>query len=91
MQSTDFHPHTALPRWLPGCAALAVSLGSFAVLLAAFDSASPREWLVPTPSVKEMVARCDVFTQRAQREACMQTVVAVLIEHRQRAVTLAQR
>ena len=92
MQSTSsFRPRVAVPRFVPVLAAVAASLGSFAVLLAGFDDASPRRWLLPTPVVQEMLAQCSSFSERAQRDACSKQVVTALLEHQRREVLLARR
>ena len=91
MQSMYVYQCARRPQFLLAGAAVVVSLGSVAILLAGFDASSPRRWLVPTAHVTELVARCDTFADRAQREACAQTVVAALLEQQQRELVLAQR
>ena len=91
MQSSSFRPPMAVPRFVPALAASFVSVASFAVLLAGFDDASPRRWLLPTPAVHEMVAQCDSFKHRAERDACSRQVIAVLLERQRREVLLASR
>lgn len=46
-------------------AAVAVSLATFALVLGAFDHASPRKWLAPTPEVLELVSHCDSLPVRS--------------------------
>ena len=91
MPQSIFRPRACVPRYVPVLAAVAVSVGSFAVLLASFDGASPRRWLKPTPAVVEMVAQCDAFADRAERDTCSRRVVAVLLAQQRREVMLAQR
>lgn len=91
MQASIYRPHIAVPRYVPALAAAIASFASFSILLAAFDDASPRRWLLPTPAVQEMVAQCGSFAQRAERDACSRQVVAALLEHQRREVLLAQR
>jgi len=90
------HPTTYRPRGMPSrhwfaLAAAVISLGSFAVLLAGFDGASPRQWLAPTPYVMELVAHCDAMPQRVDRDHCTRRVVTALRERQQREPMLASR
>jgi hypothetical protein len=70
-------PCKPAPRALFAAAAVAVSLGSFAVLLGAFESSSPQRWLLPTPMLMADLERCNREPDRSARERCAVRVVAV--------------
>ncbi len=91
MREPVFSPPGTLPRVALVSAAVVTSLGSFALLLRAFDQASPSRWLVPTPELVQLVSTCDAFPDRSARDACARQVVAALLERQQRELLLAQR
>jgi len=84
MEAKEFRS-PALPHRAPlAVAAVLVSLGSFASLLAQFDAASPRQWLQPTPQVMAQVSRCESSRDRAARDTCVRLVVAARLERLER-------
>ena len=49
MQTASFRPSGTPSRIVVAAATALFSLGSFALVLAGFDKASPSRWLTPTP------------------------------------------
>ena len=91
MQTASFRPSGTPSRIVVAAATALFSLGSFALVLAGFDKASPSRWLTPTPEVMEMVSLCDTAPDRGTREACMRQIVTALLERQHREVLLAKR
>ena len=91
MQTASFRPAGTPPRAVVALATAFVSLGSFTLLLAGFDKASPTRWLAPTPDLMALVSQCDTLPTRATREACTRQVVTALLQRQQREVQLASR
>ena len=78
-------------RVMATVAALTASVAINGAVLLCFDSASPDQWLAPTPAVLERLARCDLNPSRRAQDDCKQQLVATRLAPDQQSLQLAGR
>ena len=89
--NTSFRTSSRRDRVMATVAALTASVGINGAVLLCFDSASPGQWLAPTPVVLERMARCDLNPSRQAQDACKQQLVATRLAPDPQSLQLAGR
>jgi hypothetical protein len=78
-------------RLAAAAAALAATASICAAMLLSFHSASPQQWLAPSPELMEAAAGCELLATRETRDGCKQALVTAGLEARKGPVRVAQR
>lgn len=76
LDNTSFRTTSPRDRVMATVAALTTSVAINGAVLLCFDSASPDQWLAPTPTVLARMARCDLNPSRQAQDDCKRQLVA---------------
>lgn len=91
LDNTSFRTTSRRDRVMATVAALTASAAINGAVLLCFDSASPDQWLAPTPAVLARMARCDLNPSRQAQDDCKQQIVASRLAPDPQSLQLAGR